>query len=276
MTAVKTEFTLSESLTATLALSGLEPVSLAAVVDNAALLHRVDRKYLVSIDTARCLVDTLADSHRVLEIDGRRSTTYRSTYFDTPTYTSSRSHVQRRRLRWKVRSRLYVEDQLCRIEVKARNGRGATIKTVGPSSVSRYACLAGDEREFVQRVLATRHPEVNVDALVPSAEVTYARASLADIGEGTRVTLDWKLLATLAGGDAWIDENYVLIETKGGPVPARADRVLIRLGARPRAFSKYVAATSLIRPEIADNDLRHLRGTSLHFQLHPSSTEGIS
>jgi len=264
------------SLSGLLALPQLESVSLEDVVENAALMHRVDRKYLVSLDVARNLVDVLADSHAVLQIDGRRSTTYRSTYFDTPTYTSSRSHVQGRRRRWKVRSRLYVEDQLCRIEVKTRSGRGATIKTVGSSTPGRYARLVGSEREFVQRVLATTHPDVDVSALMSTAEVTYARASLADIDACTRVTLDWNLMATLRGGDAWIDENYVLIETKGSAVPARADRVLTSLGARPRSFSKYVAATSLVRPDIADNDLRHLRGISLHCRIHPNALNGPS
>ena len=274
MTALRHEPELGESLTDLLLLSQLHPVSLEAVVDNAALLHRVDRKYLVPVETARSLVDALDGSHAVLQIAGRRSTTYRSTYFDTPTFSSSKAHVQRRRRRWKVRSRLYVEDQLCRIEVKTKNGRGDTIKTVAPSNPARYARLDGAEHEFVRTVLAAPHPEVEVDALVPTAEVTYARASLADLDAGTRVTLDWNLLATLRGGDAWIDENYLLVETKGGPVPARADRVLTSLGVRPRSFSKYVAATSLVRPDIADNDFRHLRGDSLHTRLHPSSTNG--
>lgn len=265
---------MGDSLSELLALPQLEPVSLEDVVEKAALMHRVDRKYLVALDTARSLVAALTDSHAVLQIDGRRSTTYRSTYFDTPTYSSSRSHVQGRRRRWKVRSRLYVEDQLCRIEVKTKNGRGGTIKTVAPSTPGRYARLAGAEHEFVQTVLATAHPEVDVSALVPTAEITYARTSLAEVEAGTRVTLDWNLLATLNGGDAWIDENYLLIETKGGPVPARADRLLIGLGARPHSFSKYVAATSLICPHIADNDMRRLRGTSLHCRIHPSSPNG--
>lgn len=274
MTALRQESTVRESLSELLALPQLEPVSLKDVVENAALMHRIDRKYLVPLDVARNLVDVLTDSHAVLQIDGRRSTTYRSTYFDTPTYTSSRAHVQGRRRRWKVRSRLYVEDQLCRIEVKTKNGRGATIKTVASSTPGRYAQLGGSERQFVRTALATAHPDVDVSGLVPTAEVAYARASLADIDAGTRVTLDWNLLATLRGGDAWIDEHYLLIETKGGPVPARADRVLTGLGARPRSFSKYVAATSLICPDIADNDLRHLRGTSLHCRIHPTTPNG--
>jgi hypothetical protein len=274
MTVLRQEPGLGESLSDLLGLQQLRPVSLKDVVENAALMHRVDRKYLVSLDTARSLLAELADSHAVLQIAGRRSTSYRSTYFDTPAYSSSRSHVQGRRRRWKVRSRLYVEDQLCRIEVKTKNGRGATIKTVAPSTPGRYARLAGSEHEFVQNVLATPHPEVDVNALIPTAEVTYARVSLADVDAGTRVTFDWNLSATLHGGDAWIDENYLLIETKGGPVPARADRVLTGLRAFPRSFSKYVAATSLVRPDIADNDLRHLRGTSLHCRIHPSSSNG--
>ena len=274
MTALRQEPALEESLGERLGLFALEPVSLDDVVENAALLDRVDRKYLVMLDTARNLVEALTASHGVLQIDGRRSTTYRSTYFDTATYSSSRSHVQRRRRRWKVRSRLYVEDQLCRIEVKTKNGRGGTIKTVAPSEPSRYARLDGAERGFVAKVLADVHPEVEIDALIPTAEVTYARASLADLKAGTRVTFDWNLLATLRGGDAWVDENYVLVETKGGQVPAHADRVLTTLGARPQSFSKYVAATALIRPEIADNDLRRIRGTSLHYRLHPQTPNG--
>ncbi len=274
MTALRQEPGLEESLGERLGLSGLEPVALDDVVANAALLHRVDRKYLVTTETARRLVDALSDSHRVLQIDGRRSTTYRSTYFDTPTYSSSRSHVQGRRRRWKVRSRLYVEDQLCRVEVKTKDGRGSTVKTVAPSRPDRYARLEGAEREFVRAVLAAAHPELEVNVLVATAEVAYARASLADLMAGTRVTFDWNLLATLRGGDAWIDGNYLLVETKGGQVPARADRMLRSLGARPRSFSKYVAATSLIRPDIADNDLRHLHGTSLHSRLHPGSQNG--
>lgn len=274
MTTVTTEPILSDGIADALGLAELEPVTLDEVVDHAALLHRVDRKYLVPVNIAGRLVAALADSHAVLQIDGRRATTYRSTYFDTATYTSSRSHVQRRRLRWKVRSRLYVEDRLCRIEVKMKNGRGATVKTVGPSDVDRYGQLSGDEHQFVREALAGQHPDVDVDSLVPSAEVTYARATLVDIDAGARVTIDWRVNATLDGGSAWIDEKYVLVETKGGAVPARADRILAGLGARPRAFSKYVAATSLIRPEIADNDLRHLQGTSLHHRLRSSPTNG--
>lgn len=247
-------------------------VSLTDVVDAAALLHRVDRKYLVPAAMANSLLEVLASTHSVLEIAGRCSTTYRSTYFDTAGLAATRAHVQRRRLRWKVRQRWYVEDDLCRVEVKTKNGRGETVKEVGPSSVENYGRLRADELAFVESALAGVHSGLAVADLLPSAEVTYSRATLADLATGTRVTLDWGLVASLGAGEAWLDREFVLIETKGTAIPALADRALIRLGARPQLFSKYAATTSLLHPDIPDNDVRRHSGTSIHVR----STEGSS
>ena len=232
-------------------------------------MRRVDRKYLVPARLASAFVEEMASTHAVLHIAGRHATTYRSTYFDTPTYFAARSHIQRRRRRWKVRHRWFVEDDLCRIEVKTKNGRGETVKVAGLSSLENYGRLDGHDLAFVESVLSPEHPELCVDTLMSSAEVTYTRATLVDLTGGTRVTLDWDVVVTLAGGSAWLDEGVVLIETKGGPVPARADRVLTRLGARQRPFSKSAAGTSLIREDIPDNDVRSLRGTALHVSHTP-------
>ncbi|MGW3656232.1 VTC domain-containing protein, partial [Streptomyces sp. NPDC005151] len=97
--------------------------TLAEVDAAAALQHRTDRKYLLPLDRARFFADQLADSHRVLDLAGRRTTSYLSTYFDTPQLGAWRAHVQRRRHRWKVRTRLYAEDGLCRAEVNTKDGR---------------------------------------------------------------------------------------------------------------------------------------------------------
>src|ERR671914_561068 len=58
------------------------PVGLAQLCD-AELLDRVDTKYVVSLDTAAALAESLRDTHAVLEIDGVREFEYRTTYFDT-------------------------------------------------------------------------------------------------------------------------------------------------------------------------------------------------
>src|SRR5512139_3239236 len=87
----------------------LRGATLAQVNAAAALQHRVDRKYLVPIVSARQLICALADSHHVLDLDGRRTTAYSTVYFDTRWLHAWRAHVQGRRHRWKVRTRLYAE-----------------------------------------------------------------------------------------------------------------------------------------------------------------------
>ena len=248
----------------TLGLYELAPVTLHDLVQHAALMQRTDRKYIAAIPTVRELIASLKHSHQVLEINGRRSTSYRTLYFDTPELDACRAHVQKRRRRWKARSRLYVEDGLCRIEVKTKDNRGGTQKVMGPSHPDRYGLLVDDELEFVSAHLLTEHPEIDIERLAPSAEISYTRATLTDLAEGTRVTIDWNLNCRLAGGDVWLDPGYALIETKGPSTMSVADRALNHLGSRPRSFSKYTAAASIINAGIADNDTRDLQGRVLH------------
>jgi hypothetical protein len=203
----------------------------------------------------------------VLSIEGRRSTSYRSTYFDTADLASARAHVQQRRRRWKARSRLYVEDELCRIEVKARDGRGVTAKTVSDADAAGYGVLDTVGAEFVRSTLASHGLTADVVSLRPTMEVAYRRTTLADTtDEQCRLTVDWKVECTLDGERVWLDHDYVLVETKGGLRPGTADRLLSGLGARPRSFSKYVAAASLIRDDLPDNDVRRLHGRQLHLE----------
>ena len=76
----------------------------------------------------------------MLQIDRRRSFDYESVYFDTPDLSTYRAHVQRRRLRFKARTRTYTDSGLCMFEVKltgraARPSRSAcrTRSSTGPS-----------------------------------------------------------------------------------------------------------------------------------------------
>ena len=248
-------------------LSTRRPVSLAEVLVEAPQLTRVDRKYLVEKSTAQAFLDALPPAYRVLTIADRTSTTYRSTYFDTPDLASARAHVQQRRRRWKARSRLYVEDALCRIEVKARDGRGVTAKTVADADLGRYGVLDETGVEFVRAALAAHDLTADVVSLRPTMEVGYRRSTLADTtDEQCRLTVDWKVECTLDGERVWLDHDYVLVETKGGLRPSLADRLLSRMGVRPRSFSKYVAAASLIRDDLPDNDVRRLHGRELHLE----------
>ena len=245
--------------------SSRSEVPLDEVLEEAARLTRVDRKYLVDAGTLTVALERLPASYRVMTVAGRRATSYLSTYFDTADLATCRAHVQRLRRRWKARSRLYVEDGLCRIEVKSKDGRGLTAKSVADADAAGYGMLGATEAAFVAQCLAERRLSADVRLLKPTAEVSYRRTTLADTTDDRcRVTLDWLVRCTLDGRAAWLDDDYVLVETKGGTRPAAADRVLGSLGVRPRSFSKYVAAVSLLRDDLPDNDVRRMHGRELH------------
>jgi hypothetical protein len=209
-------------------------------------------------------VDRLADSHHCLDLDGRRTTTYHTTYFDTPQLGAWHAHIQGRRRRWKVRTRLYTEDGLCRVEVKTKDGRGATVKHALTATPQSYGRLDDRAAEFIDEVLRQSAVLVTTADLTPAAEIRYVRAALADLHHGTRVTLDGALTCQQGHRTAALDPDTVLIETKGGIQPAPADRLLLRLGARPVSLSKYIVGQSLLTPGLPDNDVRRLARTHFH------------
>ena len=244
-------------------LSGFRRVSLSEVLASAAQLTRVDRKYLVHTDAVHRLLENLNSSHRLLQIQDRHSTTYRSTYFDTPNATTARAHVQGRRRRWKARSRLYVEDDLCRLEVKAKDARGVTVKTVVDTDPADYGRLTPGGSAFISAVLRDRSLD-DVHELRPTAEVQYQRVTLADLEASTRVTLDWGVACSIQRGRVWVDRDFVLVETKGAARAGEADRALARQGVRPCSFSKYVAGVALLRDDVPANDFKPFLGRQLH------------
>ena len=249
-------------------LSRLAPLTLEEVTATAPALTRVDRKYVVPRAVAQDLVDGLGPTVRVLEVAGRRVTTYRTTYLDTTRLTSCREHLQQRRRRWKVRERVYVEDGLRRLEVKLRDGAGRTVKHLAPLTSWHEAAEPLHETDLpvLGAALAGAGHTVALRTLRPSVLVTYRRSTLADPTTGTRVTLDTDVVSRLGDGRVRLDHSLVIVETKGLPRPGDADRLLVAAGHRPVSLSKYVSAAALLRDDLADNDLRRLRGSVLHVE----------
>lgn len=250
-----------------LGLDRIRPVDLDVLLEHAEALHRVDRKYLVPRDKAAEVVAALRDSHRVLQIDGRLTTSYQSTYFDTEDLATVRHHLQRRRRRWKVRSRTYVEDARSQLEVKTTSLRGRTLKTIEPIPV-RGDSLDSTATAFIDATLTEQAFGPVGATLRPSVVVTYERATLADLEAGTRLTLDHGVSSTSPRGRVWIDADFLVVETKGHLRPGIADTALRNAGIRPQRFSKYVSAASLLSETLPDNDVRRLLGRQLHRQLN--------
>lgn len=222
----------------------LAPVSLEAVDAAAALQTRVDRKYLIPIGTLTRLLGALGPRLSVLTIDGRDVFAYESIYFDTPDHGMFRDHVQGRRLRTKVRTRLYADSALAMLEVKEKGGRGQTVKHRTRWSTADLDRLAGeaDVRDFVDGVLAGRY---RADTLRPSLLSRYHRATFVDLDAGLRITCDVELSFGGPERSVVVPPGSVLVETKSASGRSDADRLLHRLGRREVTISKYCAGIAL-------------------------------
>ena len=140
-------------------LDHLPSVGLAELNSTAELLTRTDRKYVVpavDLDVVVAGVPGL----RILEVGGRRSSRYDSTYLDTVDLASFSAAAHRRRRRWKVRTRTYADSGERWLEVKTRGVRGATVKDRLPHDARDVSGQAGT---WVRDRLAAAHVDRRAD-----------------------------------------------------------------------------------------------------------------
>jgi hypothetical protein len=226
------------------ALDAFRPVPLEMLDSAVALRVRTDRKYVVDQSTLARLLDRLAGTHSVLEIGGRRVFTYDSVYFDTPELHAARAHVQRRRRRFKARSRLYADAGACWFEVKIKGARGETVKHRLPYDAADHGRLTPAAEAFL-----AEHLE-QVPDLMPMLRTSYRRSTFA--GADERVTVD--LDVSFRG--ARLRPEWAIVETKSPRGASIADAALRALGVRPAALSKYLIGSGLPPMENPPNDIR--------------------
>ncbi|MDC4232454.1 polyphosphate polymerase domain-containing protein [Actinomyces sp. B33] len=247
----------------------LDPIGLDDLNAAAAMLARVDRKYVLTRDEAAEVAARLHPGTRVLQIGRVRAHSYESVYFDTPGLDAFRMTASPRRRRFKIRTRAYLDSSLAFLEVKTRGGRGLTLKErlpYGPDDAAA-ARLTDEGRRWASAVLSGIGYEDRAAAsLAPVLRGSYRRTTLLLAGSQGRATLDSDL--------SWVDlrlrerpdgpgagrpagrleaPGLVIIETKSGSSPSDLDRALWRCGHRPARISKYATALAALDPSLPRN-----------------------
>ena len=256
------------------------PIGLADLQAGAALLTRVDRKYVLPADVLPHLLRHLPAGTRVLEIDDRRRFGYRSDYLDTPGLDAYLGAARRRRRRFKVRVRTYLDNGDRFAEVKTRGPRGVTVKDRTPIEFFDV-----DARRYVDLALAAAGVAACGGVLGPALSTRYDRSTLYLPGSGTRVTIDTDLSWSLPDGSGIDLPGRVVVETKtalragsagsaAGSAAGEVDRLLWRLGHRPCAMSKYGTGMAALRADLPAN--RWLPVLRRHFPSPASARAGAS
>lgn len=227
----------------------LDPVGLDELVARAALQTRVDRKYLLPLHRVPELLAGLDPMTRVLEIDGVRSFGYESVYFDTPDLVSYRLAAHRRRRRFKIRTRTYLDSHQCWLEVKTRGGRECTVKDRLPYEPTwRDTITPG--RWYVDRVLADLAIDCRRLLFAPTLISRYRRITLLLPGSAARATIDTDLVFEAADCRRLHLPGLAVVETKTGATPSAVDRMLWATGIRPIRISKYATGLAALRPDL--------------------------
>ncbi len=227
------------------AVACLDAIDLPELIAKAALQTRIDRKYVLRIEDALALLPRLDPATRVLEIGGTRTFRYTSVYFDTPDLVSFRLTAQRRRRRFKIRTRTYVDSAECWFEVKTEGCRGGTVKSRLPYDLADRD-TAEPGRWFVESVLGDRA----VGRLAPTLVTHYRRTTFYQPQGDSRATLDTDLAWIGTDGAELHVPHLAVIETKTGAAASPVDRLLWAHGHRPARISKYATGLAALRPDL--------------------------
>ena len=231
-------------------MDGFDPISLGEM-DSAALLNRIDTKFVLQVGQLLQALAALQPGYRVLSVAGQRLNHYRTLYFDTCDFDLYKLHVNENADRFKVRSREYVDSQQAYLEVKHRTRKDRTIKSRIPTGTPA-AWIDASARRWLADVFP-----YDSRALEPKLWNTFTRITLVNKTLCERVTLDVDL-AFFNGPRVVRLEGIVVAEIKQAERDCPSDFIveMQALKLRPQGFSKYCIGTSLLYENVKKNSLK--------------------
>lgn len=225
----------------------MEPISLAEM-DSAALLNRVDTKYVLPAIHLFDILKNLTSDYRVLCVQGRCLNHYRTLYFDSPDFSLFRMHVNGKAERYKVRSREYLDTHLSFLEVKQHTRKQRTVKQrlQTPKPVFSFTEV---QAHWLQHVISG-----SASNLQPMLWNTFTRITLVGREKQERVTLDMDL-NFFAESRAARMNRLVIAEVKQNPGTSASPFIMLMRDKRlhPSSFSKYVVGVSLLYEGVKKN-----------------------
>lgn len=228
-------------------------ISLTEINEQAQLLTRVDRKYVLPIEVVSKLLIAMGESAQVLQIESNIAHLYKSTYFDTPELVSYHSAAFGRRRRFKVRARTYVDTGLSFIEVKTKGANKQTVKE-RVAYAPKESTLSLQAVKYVDSILrASNIDSVNAAELQPVLTTEYKRTTLLLPLEGARATVDFNLRIEAAGEKALEFTDLAVVETKSGSTPSSVDRLIWTMGYRESKISKFGTGMAALYPDLPSN-----------------------
>jgi hypothetical protein len=230
-------------------LSSFGTISLEGLNSKAAMLERLDNKYIVPADRLLPAFRRFGELFDVLEISGKRAFTYATEYFDDEGAHAYHDHHQGRRKRCKVRIRNYVDAGFSYLEVKLKDIRDATVKKrLKLAQPSRGLC--DESLAFIDACHTEMYGTPLGRSLMPVIGMEYERITLVAREGGERMTIDTRMAFRAANAMREAAPDMFILETKSAKGNGIADKILRAEHLHPtKSCSKYcvgMAALGLV------------------------------
>ena len=227
-------------------LDAIPPISLGEM-DSIRLMNRTDTKFMTEQETlVRILSDASRCGYRALVADGMNLSPYNSLYYDTADLKMFMDH-NRRLVREKVRTRVYLSSGATFLEVKHKNNKGRTRKkrmAIAPE-------LFGDFREDAGAVAYLEsHSSYPAAGIAPALETAFDRITLVNAAKTERLTIDMNLRFknVRTGREANLGDGVIIELKQDGRAESQMKRILLDCRVKPLRISKYCIGTTLTDP----------------------------
>ena len=230
----------------------IEPITLPEM-DSIKLMNRIDSKYLTNESVLLTILrDAHAEGYRALVVEGKKVSPYNSMYYDTPELRMFLDHHNRRMVRQKVRTRVYVASGQTFLEIKHKNNKKRTKKKRTEIDNSLFFDFRSDAAaaDFL-----ANNSAFTVDSIVPQMETIFNRITLVNAAKTERLTIDTNLrFVNHTTGLKSSLKNAVIIELKqDGRADSQMKRILLNHRVKPTRMSKYCIGTTITNPNVKSN-----------------------
>jgi hypothetical protein len=252
-----------------------DPITLDEVNRKAALLQRKDNKYLVPVTVFIDILRKAGDAFDVLTISGQRMFAYSTMYYDDSNYQCYLDHHNGRRLRVKVRERLYEQSEVKFLEVKLKSKRKTTVKYRLNTQCDTNSYLTNEKVDFVNNKYSTQYNRDLDITLKSSLAMRYFRFTLVSKHSSERVTVDSQLCFIGKSSLTTINDDQLIVEVKSRNGSGVFDKLLRKNGIRSKKkLSKYCLGLCLTdKPARRNNFLKPMR--DLKYTTTPNDFESI-
>lgn len=215
------------------------------------LMNRIDTKYITTESHLLRLLEMVCGDYRMQEIGGLCDMPYYTCYFDTFDRDMFVQHQRGRKVRQKIRQRIYEHSGKAFLEIKNKNNHGRTDKKRIPwIGIEKDIMLYSD---FIRA-----HSQYMPENLLPQLHNRFRRITLVNNLMTERLTIDTGLyFHNVSTGYVCSLDGLVIIELKrDGNIRSQAGRVLHELHINPVGFSKYCMGMALTDRQLRQNRLK--------------------